>query len=370
MMEAHEIAELFPAIDGELLRELDADIAERGVEEPITIYEGKVLDGVHRYMLGTMHGKHVPSRPLPEGADPIAYCIARNLRRRHLSASQRAIIAEALANHRRPGRKGERTARTRKEAAEEVGGCSERAVARARTVRKDCDDDVVRAVRDGQVTLSDAERVRGQSPERQRAAVSQVKNGQAKSLIEAMERAEEDAQKKKARAQKSNGAAPAGTPAQDAGDDDATAMPAMGRVHRAREVLGHIDTDAASSARVNATVAARHWCAPGDTPEVWGETAWLRADDIDPDADAESAERVLDALEEGAVEKVLIETYGALSRPWAKRALARCERIAIGGGSDAPVAILLGAGADTAAFERAYAPDTVVFQRAGAQAPK
>ena len=364
MMEAHEIAELFPAIDGELLKELDADIAERGVEEPITIYEGKVLDGVHRYMLGTMHGKHVPSRPLPEGADPIAFCVARNLRRRHLSASQRAIIAEALANHRRPGRKGERTARTRREAAEEVGGCSERAVARARTVRKECDGDVVRAVRDGQVSLSDAERVRGESAERQREAVSQVKNGEAKSLIDAMERAEEDARKKRARAKKSNGAAPA----EDARESvqDTVAMPPMARVHRAREVLGTIDTDAASSARVNATVAARHWCEAGDVPKEWGKTAWLRADDIDPDADAESAQRVLDALEEGALESALIETYGALSNRWAGDALERCERIALGGSEGEPVSILLGSGADTAAFERVYARNAVVFERAGA----
>ena len=357
MMEAHEIAQLFPPMEGPELKELEEDIRERGVEDPITLFEGKVLDGVHRYMLGSAHGKHVPSRQLPEGADPIAFCIARNLKRRHLNPSQRALLAERLADHRRPGRKGERAARTRREAAEEVGGCSERAIARARTVRNGCDEEVVRAVRDGKVTLSDADNVREEPPERQREAVARVENGEAKSLVEAMEKAEHDARRKEARRKD----VAADTTDEDEGPD--IAMPAVARIHRAREVLGGIDIDPASSARVNAVVAARRWYAPGDTADDWTGSVWLRADDIEPESDAESAQAVLDALGAGTVSRALIETYATLSSAWAQRALAGCRRLAIGAGQDEPSAMLLGEDADTAAFDEAYAGTGVVFTR-------
>ena len=43
--EFHEIADLFPLMEGKGYEELKADIAEHGVREPITLWEDKILDG-------------------------------------------------------------------------------------------------------------------------------------------------------------------------------------------------------------------------------------------------------------------------------------------------------------------------------------
>ena len=364
MMEPHEIALLFPAIEGSALQELDKDIRERGIEDPITMYEGKVLDGVHRYMIGTKNGKHIPKRELPEGADPVAFCIARNVHRRHLNPSQLALIAEHFANHRKPGRKDDKLSRTRREAAEEVGGCSERAVARARTVRENCDEDVVKVVRNGKTSLNDAQKVASAPREEQKQAAAMVQNGEAKSLVDAMEMAQAEQEKRTKRERKKKNVEETVTTTKD--HDDAiheVPMPALARVRRAREVLERIDTDLASSERVNAVVAAKHWTKPGEFPDEWAGTIWFRADDIDPSLDRESAQALLDAVEEGTVSSVLIETFGSMSSAWAQNALKRSRRVAIGSGDEEPIAILIGDDANVETFERSYAKTGIVLSR-------
>ena len=49
MYQIHSIAEIFPRMSGDEFVALKQDIKERGLIEPIWLYEGKVLDGRHRY---------------------------------------------------------------------------------------------------------------------------------------------------------------------------------------------------------------------------------------------------------------------------------------------------------------------------------
>ena len=44
----HEASALFPILDNDGLKSLAEDIKSHGLLEPITIYEGKVLDGRNR----------------------------------------------------------------------------------------------------------------------------------------------------------------------------------------------------------------------------------------------------------------------------------------------------------------------------------
>jgi len=48
--EFHEIAGIFPLMEKEELEALTKDIAENGLQEPIILYEGKILDGRNRYL--------------------------------------------------------------------------------------------------------------------------------------------------------------------------------------------------------------------------------------------------------------------------------------------------------------------------------
>ena len=49
MYEFHPPAALFPMLEEEDLKALAEDIKAKGLTEPITLYEGKVLDGRNRY---------------------------------------------------------------------------------------------------------------------------------------------------------------------------------------------------------------------------------------------------------------------------------------------------------------------------------
>lgn len=73
------------------LRTLAADITENGQREAIVLFEGKVLDGWNRTKACAIAGEEPVLMDFPEDADPVAYVLSRNLHRRHLTDSQRAL---------------------------------------------------------------------------------------------------------------------------------------------------------------------------------------------------------------------------------------------------------------------------------------
>jgi len=48
--EFHELCLLFPRCTDEELQLLVSDIRENGLQTPITLYEGQILDGRNRYL--------------------------------------------------------------------------------------------------------------------------------------------------------------------------------------------------------------------------------------------------------------------------------------------------------------------------------
>jgi len=92
----HPLAALFPDLPPDELRHLARDIKEHGQLEPIILYHGLILDGRNRYRACQMVGV----KPWMEEFDPKAaertpedFVLSRNLRRRQLSAGQKAAIA-------------------------------------------------------------------------------------------------------------------------------------------------------------------------------------------------------------------------------------------------------------------------------------
>ena len=92
----HPLADLFPLLEGADFDELVADVRAHGVREPIWIYEEKILDGRNRHRAAAVAGVACPTRPY-EGDDPVGFVVSQNLKRRHLSESQRAMVAAKLA---------------------------------------------------------------------------------------------------------------------------------------------------------------------------------------------------------------------------------------------------------------------------------
>lgn len=71
------------------------DVEERGIIMPVTLYEGQVLDGWHRYRAA--HKTGTPFKTIEyAGKDPAGYIAAVNVLRRKLSSLQRALVGARL----------------------------------------------------------------------------------------------------------------------------------------------------------------------------------------------------------------------------------------------------------------------------------
>lgn len=95
--EFHPLANIFPLIEGPAFQELTADVQKHGVREPVWLLDGKILDGRNRYRAACAVGASFDVREY-QGDDATAFVVSVNLHRRHLTESQRAMVAAKLAN--------------------------------------------------------------------------------------------------------------------------------------------------------------------------------------------------------------------------------------------------------------------------------
>ena len=96
-MKFHPVSEIFPLMQGQEFAELVEDIRTNGLHEPIWIYQNAIIDGRNRYRACEAAGIDCPARQYEgEEADLIRFVLSLNLHRRHLSETQRAMVAEKL----------------------------------------------------------------------------------------------------------------------------------------------------------------------------------------------------------------------------------------------------------------------------------
>jgi ParB-like chromosome segregation protein Spo0J len=98
LMEFHPLSEVFPMMGEEELSQLADDIMKHGLHDPVIRHEGKVLDGRNRYT-ACLRANVTPVFVDYEGTNPAAFVVSRNLQRRHLAVSQRAVAAAKLIPH-------------------------------------------------------------------------------------------------------------------------------------------------------------------------------------------------------------------------------------------------------------------------------
>ncbi len=85
----HPLAALFPM--------LSDDIATRGQEEPDWLLDGQILDGRNREAACALLGIDAWTKEY-EGNDPLGFVLSLNLHRRHLTESQRAMVAARVVD--------------------------------------------------------------------------------------------------------------------------------------------------------------------------------------------------------------------------------------------------------------------------------
>ena len=179
-MKAHELASYLPEITEDELRQLSDDIKEHGQREPIVMLGGKILDGRNRFAACKIAKVEPATREFgsleSDGSDPVAFVISENLKRRHLSDSDRARIAGELAaesERGRPKENGEETM-TQAEAAELLN-VKPSAVRRAVKVAKSGSKKLKKAVKEKKVSLTKAAKA-AHAPKEKQVKIAKAKD--------------------------------------------------------------------------------------------------------------------------------------------------------------------------------------------------
>ena len=172
----HPIAGIFPMMDTVEFESLKADILKHGQLEPIWIHDGNIIDGRNRFLACRELGIKPKIREWEpvNGAELVDFVISLNLQRRHLTASQKALVAvDSLPFYEEKAYKRklsalksgnnapdwalipERERGRARDAAASVFGVSGRYVGYAKQISS-TDPDLAQEIRDGKKTITEA----------------------------------------------------------------------------------------------------------------------------------------------------------------------------------------------------------------------
>ncbi|HEY4112884.1 MAG TPA: MT-A70 family methyltransferase [Rhizomicrobium sp.] len=219
-LEFHPLANLFPLLEGAEFDAFVADIKANGLREPIELHEEKILDGRNRYRACIAAGlfsadddhrfpstdgvpgmlkidwfiKYLPDRQ----GEPLAYVLSKNLARRHLNESQRAMVAARLATLKQgEANKGSRGAaedtgdaasprppreKIRQADAAHTLAISERSLRTARAVQEKGTPELIAAVDGGKIAVSLAAQAAKLPVEQQQAVLAIIAEGKANAV--------------------------------------------------------------------------------------------------------------------------------------------------------------------------------------------
>ena len=158
---AHPAAELFPMMDAEQYEAFKEDIRKNGFQQDVVIYQGRILDGRNRYK-AAIELDMLDDLPIAEmdddtDIDPYQWVVSRNLHRRHLTESQRAMVAQKLATLKRGGDRSKASIDALKQDdAAKLLNVSPASLDRAKTVQRKGSPELIAAVEQGEIRVSRA----------------------------------------------------------------------------------------------------------------------------------------------------------------------------------------------------------------------
>ena len=166
--EIHKFAKLLPMMGNEDFDRLRESVEEHGVQVPIIMFEGMVLDGRNRLKAAEQCGIKKADIPIKDitktGMDAVTHVGILNLERRHLDQSQRAMVAAGLHTVSGP---------RQKDASKQLH-VSRRTTVHAATVIKKGSSRLIDAVKEGKIAVSKAAKITA-FPKTQQNAI--VKSG-------------------------------------------------------------------------------------------------------------------------------------------------------------------------------------------------
>lgn len=190
-MEFHPVAAIFPLMPAEERKALAADILANGLREEIWTFDGKIIDGRNRFLACRDAGVEPRFREWDGVGSLVSFVVSLNLTRRHLTESQRAMVAAKLANVDSAGRPKEIAsieAIISQTDAAKMLNVSRSNVQRAAKVQKEGVRELADKVESGQMPVSAAAVIAEMPKSRQR---SMLKKGR-KALRKLMNKARTD----------------------------------------------------------------------------------------------------------------------------------------------------------------------------------
>jgi hypothetical protein len=199
----HPACLLFPQLGDAELQELAANIKAKGLLHDIVLYEGQILDGRNRYIACPMAGVEPRFTEWKGKGSPVEWVISENLVRRHLTSSQRAVVAlgllpllekEAKERQRLGNRRGKRVSQswdthTENGAASKIAArlfSTNSTYVHALKTMESATPELVEEVRSGKLTVPEARELARAPRAIRRKVLGIVGNGGAKRKVSRM----------------------------------------------------------------------------------------------------------------------------------------------------------------------------------------
>lgn len=173
----HPLSAAFPAMGADDFQALKDSIENIGVQNPITLFDGMVIDGWHRYTAATELGMDCPTVELGD-VDPRDFAWGQNGPRRHMTSARLALAVTAVYAWRPAGNPALsqpgsacRVGKTSAELAQ-IAGVSERTIRQAKAIQTKAAPEVVEAVKRGEIGGEKAAKIAQLPKEKQAAAIA------------------------------------------------------------------------------------------------------------------------------------------------------------------------------------------------------
>lgn len=173
-LQQHPLSAAFPRMSADEFQNLRDSIDNNGVLNPITLFDGMVLDGWNRYSAANEVGMPCPSVELGD-VDPQDFVIAQNKDRRHITMAQLAMAANEVYKWRGAGRLNTNSALSAELKQSEVSaktGVSVRSLQQADVIKKTAAREVIEAIDRGEVGLPKAAAIAKLPKSEQAAAIN------------------------------------------------------------------------------------------------------------------------------------------------------------------------------------------------------
>lgn len=180
--EQHEFGKIIPKMLSKQYADLQESIEKQGVLVPITLYDGKVLEGWNRYSIvqdiieagGKLPGTVPYTTFKGNEVEALEYVMGTNLNRRHITEDKRAALVlnfrkklEKLAPEKSEDEIDEATAKHTE--------TSKRTVQRVKAVDKKASPEVKEALEKGEITPATAEKLTKADPAKVAKALEKAK---------------------------------------------------------------------------------------------------------------------------------------------------------------------------------------------------